>query len=369
MRPHRMGEHFRAASRRASSGMTAQRPPDAVSVQALHLARDARPDTATRRCARCPIGSSSPPRSRARPRTSVTARPPGSPCWRAPDAAPRPAPPATAAQPPRPDDPVHHHVAVDRFDQAGRRSRADLDARARGAARRASAARRRHRIGRAPERQARRARPRGPGRTQPVQIIVPPRAPPRAAVPDAAPRRPGPCSPIEPVEPSTASRVIAALRTPHFEQQRHKSRVVGTDVWPSRSATAYPAPSLPLFGSDRPPVASDHRPRLKIPVRRRHGEAVGRARDVDTRWPASSWIAPRLRFLSSASRTFRGRGSNQGTACRPPLRAAGRRAREEGDRLADGKARRICRTIVRRPPQKSRIRDSGHWSRCSAIRR
>ena len=32
--------------------------------------------------------------------------------------------------------------------------------------------------------------------------------------------------------------------------------VVGTIVWPRRLAIANPAPSLPLFGSDWPPVAS-----------------------------------------------------------------------------------------------------------------
>ena len=62
------------------------------------------------------------------------------------------------------------------------------------------------------------------------------------------------------VDPYGQFRVVRnarelAVQLPASSVKGASAGVVGTIVWPSTCAMSYPVPSLPLLGSERPPVA------------------------------------------------------------------------------------------------------------------
>ena len=133
--------------------------------------------------------------------------------------------------------------------------------------------------------------------------------------------------------------------------------VVGTIVWPSALAIAKPAPSLPLFGSDWPPVASTTARATMPPRGRRRAESLRRPRSIVEHARGRTQRRRRQRSAARKQRVehvARAVASRE-TACRRPPRAAGRRSR--GRRRSFRRpesARSTRRTIVGRPPQKSR---------------
>ncbi len=130
--------------------------------------------------------------------------------------------------------------------------------------------------------------------------------------------------------------------------------VVGTIVWPSRHAIAKPEPSLPLFGSERPPMASTTRdasmsPRVvairypSLGWRDVDDPMIGGEGDAD----AAGFVHERVENVARPVAV-----GKQLAVCLFVQRHAESRERTRRCRRT-GQPRSTRRTIVRRPPQKS----------------
>ena len=115
--------------------------------------------------------------------------------------------------------------------------------------------------------------------------------------------------------------------------------VVGTIVWPSRRAISSPAPSLPLFGSDWPPVASTTAPRAASPPIVTTRNPSPRSVDVERRGgparsvtPARVALAQQARRGRRATRFVSGNSLPSASSCSGDADLA-----EERDRVGDRK--------------------------------
>jgi hypothetical protein len=130
--------------------------------------------------------------------------------------------------------------------------------------------------------------------------------------------------------------------------------VVGTTEWPRRCAIARPAPSLPVFGSDCPPVARTTTPASRTPC------------DVCRRKPPSLFVssARRVAAFSTAPHDWTSRRSASSTSRERllsgnslPWSSSWRGTPSDANQAtvsATGSPRRTRRTMVDLPPQKSR---------------
>ena len=124
-------------------------------------------------------------------------------------------------------------------------------------------------------------------------------------------------------------------------------------VCPRRRAMSKPAPSLPLFGSERPPVARTMRVAGRSPVLVVMRKPSGVCATSETRAPVRIVTPVRDASSTSAFRTSRARFESGNSL--PPASSCRRTpiSRKNATVWSTGKPRSTRRMTGRRPPQKS----------------
>jgi hypothetical protein len=127
----------------------------------------------------------------------------------------------------------------------------------------------------------------------------------------------------------------------------------GTRVWPRASARAYPPPSLPVFGSESPPVARTTRRAIHSPAEVRSRNPSAARSTHRTRWPVRRRAPRRSASPTRAARTVRalfesGKSFPPGSAW-----SATPRSRKNAAAWVAGNADRTRPTTWRDPPWKS----------------
>ena len=132
-----------------------------------------------------------------------------------------------------------------------------------------------------------------------------------------------------------------------------RAGVVGTIVWPSVSAIRRPWPSLPVFGSESPPVASTTPDTATVSRVVRTTQPASSASTASTRSPARSTTPRRRASSRSACRTTRERFASGNSLPSTSSCSGTSISRKKATVSATPKPRRTRRTRCGGPPLKS----------------